>query len=293
MAVTKIEILRNQIVETRTGLTGYKEFIVHFDSQDESNVNDARTAQDGPTEIPAINDSFSDDMPGLICTDITTGSTDRLQIAIQVSCNFSTAEQPTGSPDPDDPAPLPTTVSRGAIQSSEPAYKDRDGNAIRNSARQIYDPALEKKVSDPTVVIKRRILGSDYDWTTTVNYTESINQDQFTLRGEIVFVKQAYIESIVDEETLVSGVKYIDQTITILLREDGWDPRPVDQGTMELDGEKQYVIKDKDNIPITGPVNLDGAGHRSAGGAQVLLPPVGLYKLRTFANLNLPKEAWE
>jgi len=188
----------------------------------------------------------------------------------------------------DDPLSDPASFEWDSEQFQQVAYKDRDGDAIVNSAGDLFDPPPMVDQSRRTVIVSKNmaVLPS---WI--MDLEDAINSDTVILDGLTVAPKLAKCQKVrVGGWNSRNNIPYRVVSVIIHLSREGWDISPLDQGFRYKDGtEMKNISNDGDSGLPTAPVLLDGSG-------GVLTDPkpdnavfldFGYYKLRSFSILPL------
>lgn len=166
-------------------------------------------------------------------------------------------EEPTESP-----LDEPTKFRWTAGLYTKPVIKDRNGDAIVNSAGDFFDPPPEREVPRVSVNIQKNVASVP---VAVLTYPGRVNDSSFTVDGVSVVAEAAKITAIdVGELQEKDDIPYRVFTCTIEFEEDTWDLELLDQGYRIKDGTdlKDILIEDEDgefNRP-SSPVLLDGSG---------------------------------
>ena len=205
------------------------------------------------------------------CRRVRAHNDDNSKIMWIVTCVYSTGDELS-----DDPLDDPAKIEWNTEPRQKVFWKDRDGNAILNSAGDYYDPPVEGDDSRWVATVTKN-LAAVPAWVLT--YKDATNSDGFTLDGVSIAVGVAKLSRI-----RISGwqerndIAFRVVTMAIALDENGWAAVLLDQGFRELDGcggggsgsgsgsgnggcdEGRVHIMDKNGDPVVSPVPLDGSG---------------------------------
>jgi len=155
---------------------------------------------------------------------------------------------------------------------------DRDGNPIRNSARDRFGDPIVIDSSITTMLITRNELVSTFDMMLASTFSDTINDDVWN--G--IPAKQAKMGVITTSEEKFDSTTqrwYYTVTYPVQVGRKPWKKELLDQGYNALqapgafDWEQVMPIHGKDGQPIGDPRLLDGTGHKlSNTGDPVSLP---------------------
>lgn len=146
-------------------------------------------------------------------------------------------------------------------------YKDKDGNAIVNSAGDYYDPPVEVDASYwvASIVKNLPVIPS---WILTVDHP--INTAPFSIQGIPVEAGKARLSNIEISELQREGdYEFYAFAFSIEFKKEGWQVEILDQGLRMKDpndSTKRIKIQDDDDPPqdVTSPWPLDGSGGKLA-----------------------------
>ena len=164
-----------------------------------------------------------------------------------------------------DPLDRPAIRRWGTVQYREAVEKDRFGNAVVNTAGDLYDPPPERDVSNWTVTITKNVASvPDF----VIDYQNTVNDDDITIGGLSVAAGQAKMQSIeIGEEITESGSTYYQFSYTLEIKWAGWQLELLQQGLRQVDpadDSKRIPCVDKNGDPVTSPVLLDADGEQIA-----------------------------
>ena len=261
-----------------------------------NNKYDAVVTVGSATSIPRIGDRYPEDA-GAWCR---TVSVDQLAGSThwKVTCQYSSEYEITTNPLTD-----PAVITWSAEQFQRPAWKDRDGNAILNSAGQFF--ATLPTVDDSRFVASvQKNVSVVPIWVAT--YQDAINSVPFTIDGITVGTKLAKLNGLkIGNWQERAGVAFRSLSFDLHLRREGWDLEILDQGRerkgtpsptadqVGYDGEettKDYpVINTGDGTDASDVKLLDGNGYqlKNPTPANSVFLSFGYYQLQDFNNLPL------
>lgn len=143
----------------------------------------------------------------------------------------------------------------------EVVWQDRNGDAILNSAGDFFsDPAPERDRHSRMFVITKNVANIPA-WLESSE--DSVNSSAFTLRGKTIATGKAKLNRVAFSEVMKrNGVDYIELTMEIALREDGWALTPLDAGFRYFDTDSSTMKKivSGDGTDPTTPSPLNGSG---------------------------------
>jgi hypothetical protein len=187
------------------------------------------------------------------CKNIDARNLDESKKAWHVTCRYDTGRQWT-----DNPLNDPADISWDAEQFQRPAYKDKDGDAILNSANDYYDP-LPRRDDSRWAVTVRKNLAAVPSWI--LNYQDAINSSSFWLDGLFVLTRKAKMQKVgVSSWQHRDGIPFRIVTMLIHVAKDGFSLEILDQGFHYLDGSDKKHILDDEGVEVTTPALLDGSG---------------------------------
>lgn len=248
---------------------------------------DDPTASETAPGIPELGDEHPTDPKRRVSSveaNVDPGLPTRHVVRVQYSSAVSSSGSST-----DNPLDEPPSISWEQDTIAEPVYTDGDGNPIRNSARQTFDPPIQEEFTDPVLVVTQN--KNSYSAALAYQYANAVNSDFFFGPPGV-----AKCVSITGSKEFRNNVSYWRVTTRIKFRDliatgqhqgkSDWGHQIEDRGTVQLQGGKQVrIIVEGDEI--TSPVALNGAGVPATGDTAffVYVPP---RKTRNFGALNLP-----
>lgn len=227
-----------------------------------------RVISDDPNESPAavraavtpLGTAYFADAAAF-CKNRSARRIDESRLVWEVTATFATIENEE-EPDPLNRAPKIRWTSQLI---TKPVLKDRNGNAVVNSAGDYFDPPVEAEFVRWTANIQ-------FNATTIPanlrQYAGAISSGPITIDGEAVAAERAKVTGLDISDVLVENdIFYRSITLAVEIRDaddDPFDVEALDQGFRIKDGTdlKDILIEDEDgnkNRP-SAPVLLDGAG---------------------------------
>lgn len=166
---------------------------------------------------------------------------------------------------------------------SDNAGKVKLGDAIKNSAGEIFDPPPVYNDAMPVLYMETTIPAAQFNHSIIRKFVNKLNKNPVTIGTETYAARTVKCSQIEATYELKRGAGFwrIGQELQFNFEVEiaegavprmtsGWDEHLLDHGTYYLDGANKIKFTDADGNPIKG--NLDGAGGKLADG----LPPVFL-----------------
>lgn len=158
----------------------------------------------------------------------------------------------------EDPTNDAAEIEWDTEQFQRPIFKDKDDNAIVNSAGDPYLPGIERDDSRRIVTITKNMT-SVPSWILT--FEDAVNDSSFVVDGITIGARKAKCQKTsVGKWQERNGTEYRQVQIVLHLRKDTWDFEVMDTGLRRKDGNDRKVILNDDGTEITSPVPLDGSG---------------------------------
>lgn len=229
--------------------------------------------------IPQAGDIYiagNDKDLGAFCTGPKASQADdRNALVWLVTCEYTTTTNQTVS----NPLARPTEISFGFAQFQRAAIQDINGNAIRNTAKDFFDPPVEIDDARPVVTMVKnlqtfnRILAHDFQ--------NAVNNAQF-YGYPTRSVKVANIGAVEQQE---NGIKFIRATFEFHIRRDLWIPLKVLNAGMK-DAAGNTI---RGGTQVSSPEPLDASGNFLAiGSTAFTFVDVTAYKELDFGLLGVP-----
>lgn len=205
--------------------------------------------------LPVIGDAFPDDA-NAFCK--------RISVSCQagykywtVQCDYDdTYDNANTTPSDDE-----TQISWSSELFQRPAWKDKDGDAVLNSAGDPFNPPVMR---DDHRTVCRIVKNASTVPTYVLTYPNAVNSTAFTIDGVTVAQRYAKISNVaVSEAKRRNGVVFRTVNIEMQIRNQTWDFEILDAGFRRLDpsdsSDRILIVNDDETLP-TDPVLLDGSG---------------------------------
>lgn len=190
----------------------------------------------------------------------------------------------------DNPSSEYPGISWGRMQLERIIEKDKDGNPLRNSAGDRYDPVPSQTENYLTLRIQRNLLTTNADrfdpWIAH-DIQDSVNSANITVAGFTIEARDGLMIEFDAEWHRRESWSYYTVTNLIAIKYDTWDRELLDAGFRYLVGG---VLKDIkiDGQVVTTPKLLDGSGGVLADGGTPVFRTVKTYKEKDWSVLALP-----
>lgn len=190
-------------------------------------------------------------IPGAYCNDI-----DILQASgkngWEVTASFTTERVLNENPLFD-----PAEIDWEPDNFEEALVVDRDGNAVCNSAGDLYEDVFRER-SRRLVTVEKNVATVP-DWIITAE--DAVNSAAFFLDGVSIGVGIARLPApSISRKQIRNGVTFRRLRMIFLLKKDGWADQRVDAGYRYKSGTERLRITNDDGSDVTQPVALDGSG---------------------------------
>lgn len=202
------------------------------------------------------------------------------------TCTFSSKVELASLPEND-----PVEIDWDEEDIQVPVLKDRNGEAVLNSAGDFPDPL---PVADDSILVANITFKTAATGAVLKAFRKSINSDAFTIDGVTVSAKHARVRRIKLGKVKYRGSNpYRDGSIQLAIlddSEDDWEIRWLDAGYRYVDaGKRKKITSDGDDTEPTTPVMLDGSGGilASPSPATAVFNVTPYYRLKTFVG-NIP-----
>lgn len=193
-------------------------------------------------------------------------------LAWVVTGTYSSAPIDRREQDKQDFGPLdrPATRRWSTVQYREAVEEDVDGNAVVNTAGDLYDPPPERDTANWTVTITKNVASVP---PFIINYQNTLNDDDISIGGLTVAEGLAKINAIeIGDKMNESGVDFYQFSYTLEIKKAGWDLRLLQQGLRqknEIDGTGRIPCVDNNGRPVSSPVLLDIDGIQQTDPAKI------------------------
>ena len=198
-----------------------------------------------------------------------------------VTVEYTTAEESSCSDiSNDDPMAEPAVITVSGSDFQAIAIKDKDGNAVKNSAGDAFDPPVMKNDSHLTLRIEKNVATLDLNFLS--DYANAVNTDTF-----FGLTARKWLARPANAQQVYRGDcdPYWKISMEFLSNFDQWDFSVLDQGFFKLDAGKRKRIA-PDGVHGSKPSLLDGAGAVLAVGAAEVYLDFRVYKELPFADLG-------
>jgi len=173
------------------------------------------------TNIPRVGDVYPSDW-GAWCRTVTIAQLAGSQ-AWKVTCEYNSEFEISTNPLQD-----PAVITWTAEQFQRPTWKDRDGDAILNSAGQFFDTLPTVDDSRFVASIQKNVAVVP---TWVAAWQDAVNSIPFTIDGITVAAELGKLNSLkIGNWQERSGIPYRSMSFDIHLRREGWDLEILDQG---------------------------------------------------------------
>jgi len=204
--------------------------------------------------LPVLGDAFPDDA-NAYCKQISVSCQAGYKYWT-VQCDYDDTYDNSGST----PANDDIQISWSSELFQRPAWKDKDGNGVLNSAGDPFNPPV---MMDDHRTVCRIMKNVTTVPTYVLTFPNVVNSSAFTIDGVTVAQRYAKISNVaVSEVKRRNGTTYRSVTVEMQIRNTEWDFEILDAGFREVDGTDRIRITNTDGTDITDPALLDGAGNK-------------------------------
>jgi hypothetical protein len=186
-----------------------------------------------------------------------------------------------------DPSLWPIKVSFGGERTEKVVYFDKDGNPVRNSAGDPFDPPITIDDSRSTMTVTRNELVAAFDLTLAETFRDTINKAAWN-GFDVHTVKLGIITTSEPQYDSNAQIYYYTVTYPFMIDRKGWRKVILDSGCNEIDattGKTKAIMNQGQQV--SDPVPLDGSGHRLAVGAAPVSLTLDCYDESDFDLLNI------
>ncbi len=258
MTITYLGLGTERSANNTQGKRAYM-FTLLFETSDEDTEREYQVGS--MPQVPAIGAAHPDD-PYCWLQSIDVNLTEP-KYGWTVTLNYSSERELATDPTSD-----PAIITVNTEQFQKVADRDKDGNAICNSAGDPFDPPYMMDDSRRVIQIQKNMSGHP-SWV--LNYADVVNSDSFIVNGVTYTAGQGKVQRVtIGEQQVRNGVPFVTVSLEIHLQRDGWILRPLDAGFRQLayDGTTRINIYNPAATPsetgdlerVTAPVPLDGFG---------------------------------
>jgi len=207
------------------------------------------------------------------------------------------------------PTLRPPQIRIGGAKMQEAYTVDGEGTPVLNSSQQRYESAPVRDKTNQTITIIQNETSPDPNRPYMFNNT--VNSAQLDIAGVTIFPGEGKVHMITLDSQWENNYFFWQVTYEIEVRRSyhvtdsdgspfkilGWEDLVLDAGTMEIINGKMQHIKDKDGVPVTSAMPLNGSGRAlpipgSAGAPTTPQYHWRVYRPYEFADhkdLDLPK----
>lgn len=164
--------------------------------------------------------------------------------------------------EPDDPLDMSPVIRWESGLYTRAIHRDKDGDAITNSAGDFFDPPSMAEFPIAQVTVTKNLTAVPSAILTIIG---AVNTDAFTIDGVSVGIGNARVSAVsISELRIEQGTSFRQVTLGIELRNGGWKLARLDEGLRINDSGvlKDIVVEDEDGNEerASAPVPLDGSG---------------------------------
>lgn len=239
--------------------TGYREYEqiwrVESDNPQESPVNVRLAAG-----LPAPYAVFPGDPAAVAKSRNATRRTDT-RLMWEVSIRFEFDPEEPEDPE-EDPTSRPAEIDWTSSLEVEPIFKDRDGNALVNSAGDYFDPPIEFPIARWQANVQKNVSSVPF---AILDWAGAINSAPYSIDGVSIEARKSRLVSVgISKKKRENEVDFRTITLGIEFQRDEYLLTPLDQGFRFKDGTtlKDILVADSDGAEQrpSAPVLLDGMG---------------------------------
>lgn len=216
-------------------------------------VTEGAFAVGSNASLPIIGSVHPEDS-GAWCRSLNVDNTNPWKVW-RVTANYSSEFELNTNPLSD-----PAIINWDSEQFQKPAVYDYSGNAICNSAGDLFDPPVMVDDSRRTVTIVKN-LAAVPSWI--LSYQDAVNSDVFSIDGFSIAIGKAKMQRVsVSAKEKRNSTSFYPVTFTIHLQNDGWKLQPLDCGFRKkgtVTTERNGITSDDGTGPVV-PVFLNGSG---------------------------------
>lgn len=185
---------------------------------------------------------------------------------------------------PRDPTQWTPRISWGFAQFQRIADKDAEGNDIRNSATEPFDPPLQVDDSRPILQVVWNRPNFDESWAET--YRDTVNDGAFfgkdakTVKCSNISANRVYNQDI---------GWFWEVTFEFQVNKDTWTRKLFDQGLYENDPDDDTKLRkiEINGVPTDVPLPLDGSGKLLPKDQDPVPLEFEVYKAMPFSDFGL------
>lgn len=236
------------------------------------------------TGIPALNEAYPGDSKAK-CRSVRPAQDSGSRLVWEVLVEYSSARQSPIRTRTTRPWARPPKIAWGKHSRIEAVVKDKNGDPLRNSAHDRFDPPPTKEVFYPSVRIVR--YERTYSMQRAILYLNHVNSHSFVFQGITVSAGEALCVGFQGTQVDVDGVECWEVEYEFYFAPT-WEMEVLDQGYYFNSGGRRYQYTDSNGEPMKTPALLDGSGGKLTypGGTPVFLS-FDVYDTKDFRALGL------
>ncbi len=173
-----------------------------------------------------------------------------------VTCSYSTEQELVS-----DPLSDPTRFIWGTEQFQRPYFKDRNGNAILNSAGDPFFPPIMGDDSRTSVTMTKNVSAVPAWFLLT---RDKLNSAAVSINGISVGKERAKIQKVsAGDQQFRGNIAYFTIGVTMHVQDESWQKSIQDAGFRKLDPDdstERVKIKDNNGEDVSTPALLNGSG---------------------------------
>lgn len=248
-----------------------REWYVQVDSE-----NDDELMVLAASGIPKLWDSWyaaSSSDGQAFCRGLSARREDGTRLLWIVTAEYSSEVDPSQGQNPtaqENPLNRPPVIRWGSSRRTEVIVRDREGNAVQNSALDYFQPQPERERSNRVLTVTKNLQTFDdnyfRDFIDSVNSSAFMGAPERCLKCQDITAELAYEDDKDGNRTFFYPV-----TVTLEYQKQqtdpndgivhgGWDYGFVDCGFNKFVGATRERILDEHQNPLVNPVNLDLIG---------------------------------
>ena len=279
-AVSAVERTEGKRAWKRIGSRGYRRvWLVTTDDP-----TDGPAVARGHASIPALGAGFPTDSDAEVIRVDPQPYMDRIHFLVVV--DYETPTERTPEEDPRDETPI---IAWDFIEQEVVVEKDKDGNAVLNSARDPFDPPATETAYLLRFTAQRNEDLADYDPGDAWVMQGSTNSVPYLLTNKTILTRQSLLTRYSGARRTRNAITYWDVNYEIVIVDDNWDLELLDQGLFQRSGTRKSRIL-VDGQDAEQPQRLDGSGVALAPTAAPSASVFGTWRVKKekdFSVLNL------
>lgn len=210
------------------------------------------------TGLPLPGEPYPDDAAAYV-TNRSARRPDNSRLIWEVTVSYAFQVE-----EPEDPLNMAAVIRWSSGLYERAVYKDRNGDAICNSAGDFFDPPSMAEFPVFTVNVQKNLTAVP---TAILSYIGAVNSAEFTVDGVSIPANKARIVGLeVGEKKVEQDVQFRTVTFSMEVRDEEWKHERLDEGLRIKDAGvlKDILVEDEDGNKerASSPLPLDGAGAR-------------------------------